>query len=415
MLHSIGITLYRSGATKRFRRGFGLKLSTFGRIALASVVSLGLGFGATSCAPSNTIDFLYVTASKQNPGQISVYKVDSEAGALYQIPDSPYPSGGRNPVADVASANGKNLYVINHDDNTIVEFAIGTDGKLYPQQTCNMPGSYPIQLAINQAGTYLYVVETYQPNFSLNIPGPGALVVFPVNANGQLGATGSLCQPVGDGTNAFFPLGNNPVAVNVLANGNFVDAVNESDATVSALQVGSNGVLSSIGLFKVGTVPNAITSDPSGKFLYVTDGGSNQMYGFLVQSNGSLVMMPAPFQTDNLPDAVAVDPRGIYVYVANYNGNDVSAYTINSTTGNATPISGSVTYAVGSGPLCILIDPSEGRFIYTANFLSNTVSGLNLNPATGVLSAAQNSPFGAAQQPTCSAAITHGHHTIPQP
>ena len=392
-----------------------MKLSKFGRIALASVVSLGLGFGTTACGPSNTIDFLYVTASKQNPGQISVYKVDSEAGTLYQIPDSPYPSGGRNPVADVASANGKNLYVINHDDNTIVEFAIGTDGKLYPQQTCNMPGSYPTQLVVNPAGTYLYVVETYQPNFSTNIPGPGALVVFPINAGGQLGAASSLCQTVPDGANAFFPLGNNPVSVNVLAGGNFVYAVNESDATVSALQVGSNGVLSSIGLFKVGTAPNAITSDPTGKFLYVTDGASNQMYGFLVQSGGSLVMMPAPFKTDNLPNAVAVDPLGIYVYVANYNGNDVSAYTIDQSNGNATPVSGSATYAVGSGPLCILIEPSEGRYIYTANFLSNTVSGLNLNPATGALSAVQNTPFSAAQQPTCSAAITHNHHTLAQP
>ncbi len=392
-----------------------MKLSKFGRIALASVVSLGLGFGATACAPSNTIDFLYVTASKQNPGQISAYKVDSEAGALYQLADSPYSSGGRNPVADVTSANGKNLYVINHDDNTIVEFAIGTDGKLYPQQTCNMPGSYPTQLAINHAGTYLYVVETYQPNFSTNIPGPGALVVFPINANGQLGATSSLCQPVADGTNAFFPLGNNPVAVDVLPGGNFVYAVNESDATISALQVGSNGVLNLIGLFKVGTTPNAVTSDPAGKFLYVTDGASNQMYGFLVQSSGSLVMMPAPFKTDNLPDAVAVDPRGLYVYVANYNGNDVSAYTIDQSTGDATPVSGSATYAVGSGPLCILVEPSEGRYIYTANFLSNTVSGLYLNAATGALSAVQRTPFASGQQPTCSAAITHNSHGIAQP
>ena len=170
-----------------------MKLSKFGRIALVSVVSLGLGFGVTACGPSNTIDFLYVTASKQNPGQISVYKVDSEAGVLYQITDSPYGSGGRNPVADVASPNGKNLYVINHDDNTIVEFAIGTDGKLYPQQTCNLPGSYPMQLAINQAGTYLYVVETYQPNFSTSIPGPGALVVFPHQCQWSAGRDG---QPV---------------------------------------------------------------------------------------------------------------------------------------------------------------------------------------------------------------------------
>jgi 6-phosphogluconolactonase len=392
-----------------------MKSSKFGRIALVSVMSLGLGLGVTACAPSNTIDFLYVTGSKQNPGQISVYKVDSEAGALHQIPDSPYGSGGRNPVADVASANGKNLYVINHDDNTMVQFAIGTDGKLYPQQTCNMPGSYPAQLAVNQAGTYLYVVETYQPNFSTSIPGPGALVVFPLNANGQVPTSGGQCETVANGTSAFFPLGNNPVAVNVLAGGNFVYAVNETDHNVAAFQVGSDGGLSAIGTFSVGTAPNAIASDPAGKFLYVTDGASNQMYGFQVQSNGSLVAMPAPFKTDNLPDAVAVDPRGIYVYVANYNGNDVNAYTINSSTGIASPIAGSTTYAVGTGPICILIEPSEGRYIYTANFLGNTVSGLAMNVATGGLSAVQNTPFGAAQQPTCSAAITHGKHTITPP
>jgi 6-phosphogluconolactonase len=389
--------------------------SKFGRIALVSAITLGLGFGVTACGPSNTIDYLYVTASKQNPGQISVYKVDSEAGVLHQIPDSPYGSGGRNPVADVASANGKNLYVINHDDNTMVEFAIGTDGKLYPQQTCNMPGNYPIQLAINAAGTYLYVVETYQPNFSTSVPGPGALVVLPLNANGQVPTSGGSCVTVTNGTSTFFPLGNNPVAVNVLAGGGFVYAVNQTDHNISAFQVGSDGVLSSIGLFPVGTTPNAIASDPTGKFLYVTDGASNQMYGFQVQSGGSLVMMPTPFRTDNLPDAVAVDPRGIYVYVANYNGNNVNAYTINPSTGNATPVSGTTTYAVGIGPLCILIEPSEGRYIYTANFLGNTVSGLALNPATGGLSAVQNTPFGAAQQPTCSAAITHGKHTIAAP
>src|ERR1700723_1006310 len=391
-----------------------MKLSKLGRIALASVVSLGLGFGATACGPSNTIDFLYVTSSKQNPGQISVYKVDSEAGILYQISDSPYGSGGRNPVADVATPNGKNLYVINHDDNTIVEFAIGTDGKLYPQQTCNLPGSYPSQLTVNKAGTFLYVVETYQPNFSLSIPGPGAMVVFPINANGQLGATSSLCQPVPDGTSTFFPLGNNPVAVNVVS-GIFVYAVNETDHNIAAVQVGSDGTLSSIGLFPVGTAPNAIASDPAGKFLYVTDGPSNQLYGFLIQPNGSLVMMPKPFPTDNLPDAVAVDPRGIYIYVANYNGNNVNAFTIDQSNGNAAPVSGSASYGVGTGPLCILVEPSEGRYVYTANFLGNTVSRLALNPATGGVSAVENTPFGAALQPTCSAAITHGHHTVAQP
>ena len=389
-----------------------MKFSKFGRVALVSVVSLGLGFGVSACGPSNTIDFIYVTSSKQNPGQVNVYKVDSEAGALIPIPDSPYSSGGRNPVADVASANGKNLYVINHDDNTIVEFAIGTDGKLYPQQTCNTPGSFPTQLAINKAGTFLYVVETYQPNFSTNVPGPGALVVYPVNAAGGLGATGSLCTPVADGANGFFPVGHGPVAVNVVASGSTVYVANETDATLTAFSVGSSGALSLIGTYPVGVAPNALASDPTSKFLYVTDGAANQMIGFLIQLNGSLVAMQTPFKTDNLPDAVEVDPRGIYVYVANYNANDVSAYTIDRATGNATQVSGSTTYAVDAGPLCILIEPAEGRYVYTANFLGNTVSGLFLNPSTGALSAVQNTPFKAAGQPTCSAAITHGNHSV---
>jgi 6-phosphogluconolactonase len=390
-----------------------MKLSKFGRIALASVVTLGLGFGVTACGPPNTLDFLYVTSSfKNSPGQINVYKVESQAGALIPIPNSPYSSGGENPVAAVASANGKNLYVINQDSNAVVVFAISTDGSLSQQQSCSTPGTLPTQLAINKAGTYLYVVETYQPGFNANKPGPGGLVVFSVNDTGQLGATGSLCQPVANGANAFFPVGNNPVAVNVLASSNCVYAVNENDATISAFQVGSSGVLTLLGTYPVGVAPNAIASDPTSKFLYVTDGAANQLIGFLIQTDGALINMQTPFKTDILPVAVEVDPRGIYVYVANYNANDVSAYTIDRATGNATQIAGSTTYAVDAGPTCILIEPAEARFVYTSNSLGETVSGLTLNPATGALAPVQNTPFKATGQPTCSAAITHGNHSI---
>jgi 6-phosphogluconolactonase len=390
-----------------------MKLSKSGRIFLASVVSLALGFGVVACGPSNTIDFVYVTSSKNNPGQINVYRVDSQVGALITLPGSPYSSGGENPIADITSPNGKNLYVVNHDSNAIVSFAISTDGSLAQQQVCTVPGSSPTQLAVNKAGTYLYVVETYQPSFSANNPGPGGgLVVYPINANGQLGATSSLCTPLANGSNGFFPVGNNPVAVNAVSSGTYVYAVNESDATISAFQVGSGGGLTSIGTFPVGVAPNAIASDPTSKFLYVTDGAANQLIGFLIQLNGTLIAMQTPFKTDNLPNSVQVDPRGIYVYVANYNANDVSAYTIDRGTGNATQIAGTTTYAVDAGPTCILIEPAEARYVYTSNFLGNTVSGLKLNPSTGALSPVQNTPFKAAGQPTCTAAITHGNHAI---
>src|SRR3984885_9212786 len=386
-----------------------MKLSKLGRITLASVVSFGLGFGVVACGPSNTIDFLYVTSSKNNPGQINIYKVDSQGGPLITLAGSPVSSGGANPVADVASPNGKNLYVVNHDDNTVVEFAISTNGSIAQQQVCTTPGSSPNQLAINKAGTYLYVVETNRPGENT---GDGALVVYPIDANGQLGATGSLCTPIANGANPFFPVGNNPVAVNVLANNGYVYAVNENDATISGFTVGSSGALTAIGTFPVGVAPNAAASDPTNKFLYITDSAANQMIGFLIQSNGSLVAMQTPFKTDILPTSVQVDPRGIYVYVSNYNANDVSAYTIDRGTGNATQISGSTAYSVDAGPTFILIEPAEARFVYTANFLGDTVSGLALNPSTGALHAAQTAPSKPPAPPPSIAAVPHGNHAI---
>ena len=188
-----------------------MKFSKSGQALLAVAVSIGIGLGITSCGERNTIDFLYVTASKNNPGQVSVYMVDQESGALTQIQDSPYSSGGRNPVAEVTSPNGKNLYVVNHDDNTIVEFAIGTDGKLYPQHTYNTPGTEPTALTINAAGTLMFVVDTYQAGYTPANPGPGAVVVYPVNSDGSLGTN------IANGNLPYWPVQNNPSSVNVNA------------------------------------------------------------------------------------------------------------------------------------------------------------------------------------------------------
>ena len=48
------------------------------------------------------------------------------------------------------------------------------------------------------------------------------------------------------------------------------------------------------------------------------------------------------------PFSVSVDPSGKFAYVANSGSNDVSAYTINATTGALTPIGAVV--AAGTGP-----------------------------------------------------------------
>ena len=402
-----------------------MKLSKTGQALLAVAVSIGVGLGITSCGQSNTIDYLFVTASKNSPGQVSVFRVDLESGALTQIPDSPYSTLGRNPVGEVTSPNGQNLYVINQLDSTVVEFAIGTDGKLYPQHTYNTPGSYPQAIAINSAGTYLYVVDTFQPQYSAAAVGAGCVVVYPINTDGSLGTA------VTNGTLSYFPVQTNPLSVNVTANGDFVYVVNQNTTpavstgltstsstsgtggTISAFSVGSGGVLTAISgsPFTAGVSPNASASDPTSRFYYVTDGATNQLIAYTISANGGLVPLNnGPFSTATFPDAVTIDPSGTYIYVSNYNSNSISAYQITQSTGAPSGLAGAATYSTDTGPTCVLVEPAFGKFVYTSNFLGNSVSGFELNTSTGVLTGAENSPFPSAGQPTCAAAITHGNH-----
>jgi 6-phosphogluconolactonase len=407
-----------------------MKFSKSGHALLAAAVSVGIGLGITSCGQSNTVDYLYVTDSKNNPGQISVYRVDQESGALTQIQDSPYSSGGRNPVAEVTSPNGNNLYVINHDDNTIVEFAIGTDAKLYPQHTYQTPGSEPLALAINKAGTLLFVVDTFQPNGSPQQPGPGAVVVFPVNSDGSLGTA------VANGNLSYWPVGNYPSAVNVLANGNFLYVVNtnssisatginnntgnptapstNSQGSISAFSVASNGALTELtnlgSPIQSGVAPNAAASDPTSRFLYVTDGATNQLIAYTILSTGAITpLQNGPFKTDVFPNGITIDFTGQYIYVTNFNSNDISAYTI-GTDGTPSSLAGGGTFAVDTGPTCVIVEPALGRFVYTASFLGNSVTGYRLNPNTGLLTGTENSPYPTAGQSTCVAAVPHGNH-----
>jgi YVTN family beta-propeller protein len=76
-----------------------------------------------------------------------------------------------------------------------------------------------------------------------------------------------------------------------------------------------------------------------------------------------------------------VDPTGKFAYVTNFGSNDVSMYTINATTGALTSIG---TIAAGSTPTSIAIHPS-GRFAYVTNSGSNDVSMYSIDSASGAL------------------------------
>lgn len=414
-----------------------MKLNNIGRGALASILSLALGLGVTACSRDYTLAYVYATASQplagggSEAGGINAYGVDYQSGALVPLADSPIPAG-KNPVAIVVTppgSNGQFLYVVNRDDSTVMEFAIGTDGKLYLKNTYNTTGSLPVAASIDGAGKFLYVVNTYQngPNntqlYTPGSPGPGSITIFPISGDGTLGTP--LTQNVG----------NNPVSIVASKLNNYVYVVDQENATtpnpvgvvlgysadpntgaLTPTPGGTavvNGVTISNG-YPAGTLPSAIAEDPSARFVYVTDKATNQLYGYLTGNTGQLVTMNnGPFSTNLFPVGVTVDPRGKYLYVANYNSNNVGAYAIDYATGTPVPSVGSASTGVGTGPTCIAIEPALGKYLYTSNNLDGTVSGEQLDSHNGGLKPIQNTPFPASALPTCVVAVANGAYGHP--
>lgn len=430
-----------------------MKLRNLGNRLVAAATTAAVALLITSCGASNTIDYVYVTSNLQNPGQVNVYELNSESGALRQIADSPYPSGGRNPVYDVASPNGNNLYVANHDDNTIVMFAIGTDGKLYPLQTVNTPGTEPVALAINASGTALYVLDYYEPaapgapSYTDLNPGPGAVIVYPIDSS-----TGVLGSPLVNGAVNYWGVQCFPTSLTATPDGNYVYVTNTNavvvttsppvtgtvptlppvcpaHGTISEFAVSgatgtssaqtvtgltpigsplpplSTGAVTGITL-SAGSEPTGITSDTGSGFIYVTDAALNQVYAYAVGSGGSLALT-ATVSSGTEPMGALVygtaGKPGTYLYVANYSGGSLSSYSLSG--GIPTP-TGSVSSGA-SGPLCMVVDPDVQRFVYISNYIGGSVGGAEVNTTNGALVMNQNAPYISSGQPTCVAAIKH--------
>jgi 6-phosphogluconolactonase len=381
---------------------------------MAVSVSVAMGLGITACSRDYTVAYVYMTAAKVDPGLVNGYKVDYQSGVLVPLEDSPVPAGGRNPVALVAAPNGKNLYVINRDDSTIVWFAIGTDGKLYPQRTYNSTGSFPTAAAIDPAGKFLYVTFTYQQGFTTALPGPGGVSVFPIAADNSLGAAATVAtgrNPIGITANSQFAYvidqdsATNLNLIGYSANSTTGFLTPLPGVTINSANVASTG-------FAIGTTPAAILEDSTLKHLYVTDQVGNQIIGYSVAASGvPTTLANGIARTDAGPAGMTIEASGKYLYVANVTAGTIAGYTFGA---NGEPVRSTVASSTqsGTGTNCVTtigapssVTPSHAIYLYASNSLSNSVTGQQLNPVDGSLKQIQGTPFTGSTLPSCLVSV----------
>jgi len=397
-----------------------MKLKNLGRAALATALSLAIGFGATACSRDYTVAYAY--AISKSTGNIAAYSVDYQTGALTQLSGSPFASTnsggtGAQPVVIVPSPSGRNVYVIDNNYQDISIYSVGTDGKLYGVATPSLLGAYPTSAAIDSNGCYLYVTVKSQSGTSTQL-GSGAIDIFPINSSSS-GCSGATADDGSLRTPTIVPVGYNPISIavslpfcatgltgvtqNAACTGGghyavYVYVVDQENAATQAQQ----------------PEPNA-ASNLAPQLLGFSQ---NMTTGALTTLSGTTCTVPAtvPATTTCIgtiggtttgigtgPSSVVIDPTTRWVYVSDALSNQIYSLGIASnTTGNLTGLPSSPT-ASGQYPINMTIDP-RGKFLLVANYNAQTVGSYAINVADGSIGAVSGTTAATVPaSPTCVA------------
>ena len=412
-----------------------MKWNRIGRLSLALVASAALALGMTACG-GGTIGFMWVlgtTTTSTSAGQIVGFKIDDYTGNLTLAPKSPFTSGGANPVQIVVRPGGRFVYVVNKGtgtpgakDGNIAAFSVGGDGTLVFQESYVSQGQTPVWLAMDSSGNYLYVLDSLNPApVGSQYYGLGDITVYSV-----AGDTGRLTlvtnQSVKDPNNInlnYFPVGLNPSMLKV-SSGGCVFTLDSGDQTIFPYAAAGGGQLNLTTNSTIVTGGTDLTSvNIGGSYVYLTEAASTvahpngQILPYTVGTNCALNSI-AGGAVNNLPPAqtpvwTLTDARSNkYLYVANQSSTNsstanssISAFTITPGTGVLQPAAGGVgnPYAVGSGPVCLVEDPTN-QYLYASNSVDGSVSGFLINQGDGSLQPlSRGSTFKAVTHASCLA------------
>jgi len=346
--------------------------------------------------PPTTTEILYA-ANTDNA--IFAFKSDQTSGALTQTASvSPGGNTVNNSVLAI-TPSGTFLYAVNDVDSGINGYSTGKSGTLslisgspFPILPSVQP-TWPVvkALTVDPKGRFLYAGSG---------AGFGGIASFSIdNTSGALNATGG---PFSTG------IGTAPAGIAINPAGTLLYASDQNQSVWAFTIDSQTGALTSVtgSPFTAGSQPGELQIDPSGKFLYVALENSNSIAAFAINNtSGGLMTVPgSPFPTASIPFtqtyALTIHPSGKFLYAFNFNGNTVAAFTINSSNGVLSPISGTPFAVNPNAEGDMIVDPAGKRLYLTVGFgTSSAFVIFDIDATTGVLTPNAQSPVAGTQGP----------------
>ena len=338
---------------------FKLDLAT-GTLSSPTMIATQLSFGVAVDPASK---FLYLSDSNPAAPAIDIFSIDRKTGSL--TPDGAFiltticalcpPVNG--PGALAMDSKGKLLYYGSDSFGNGLSEVIGGLSVNTASGVLNLvPGSpfpadqVPFAILVAPSGHFVYTENTSNPpvsplplqslsGFAVDsgtgaiVPVTGSPFAVPTNAN----LTGFAMHPTGK----FMYASTGPAANGILA-----WSVDSTTGAIMELPASP---------FAAGTAPIGVTIDPSGKFLYVSNGAGGGISGFTIDAaSGALTSMSgSPFDTSVVLVEPVIDPSGKLLVAVDGKNKAIILFSIDSTTGVLTPL-GNPT-PVGSIPFSVVI------------------------------------------------------------
>ena len=378
------------------------------------VMALSLVF-LSSCGSSSKSGFIYLVTQGTSPGLVTAYSVNlgngllnSNNGALVQTGNSV--KAGTQPTVMLFDPTSSFAYVANFVSNDISLFTVNKDGSLTAaSSTTSLTNAVrPSGMAMDPGAHFLFVAnQGLAVSQSNPVAVPGNLSVFSIGSGGALTEVAGSPFPIRETspTLPFNTVSPFPSAVAVAHSGNFVYVADQANnALVSFSFDSSSGALTPIAEgcpqcfgTVVGTAPSALLSPPVGDFLYAANSSSNDIYQFVINTDGTLSPLntsptATTIATGQGPISMVTDPSAKYLFSLANQGSDIEAYTLNQVTGQLTAITGNGgTISTGANPVAFVLrsdDTRDGNFwLFVSNNGASSISTYSMQGLTGKLTA----------------------------
>lgn len=246
----------------------------------------------------------------------------------------------------------------------------------------NFGAASAASVLVHPSNDFLYVADQDINSISL----------FKIDAT-----TGALTEvmPRTPLTNSNNAVGLSPAVMAMDSGGKFLFVGNQVTNDIWVFSIGSSGALTFVSSAQLAGPPSGLSLSSSGDFLYVPVTQFSAVYAFSV-SSGTLTQVGAPFVVSGGVGTVAVDPNSQFLYVPNPTNNTVTVLRIQA---DGSLTFGSGAFATGTTPVAAATNPT-GAFVYVANFGGTNISQFQLDTTTGQLTALTTATAGTGTQPT---------------